>query len=113
LFNRINAARNAIGDTGGRQGLVKTLPRGGLGFVGAVREEESSLVVGRPDKPRPGIADKPSIAALPFVNLSDDPEQEYLVEGIAEAIIMAPLRNRALSHASFTRQLARISHTGE
>jgi DNA-binding winged helix-turn-helix (wHTH) protein len=42
LFNRINAARSAVGDTGERQRLIKTLPRRGLRFVGAVREEEYS-----------------------------------------------------------------------
>ena len=32
---------------------------------------------------------KPSIAVLPFDNLSDDPEQEYFIDGIAEDIITA------------------------
>ena len=40
LFNRINAARSAIGDTGEQQRLIKTLPRKGLRFVGEVREDE-------------------------------------------------------------------------
>jgi TolB-like protein len=33
------------------------------------------------------LADKPSIAVLPFANMSGDPEQEYFVDGIAEDII--------------------------
>jgi TolB-like protein len=106
LFNRINAARSAIGDTGERQGLIKTLPRRGLRFVGAVREEEFGLVVARPDKPSPGIADKPSIAVLPFVNLSGDPEQDYFIDGIVEDLITALSRNRAFfviaRNSSFT-----------
>src|SRR5689334_21782388 len=43
LFNRINAARTAIGDTGKRQRLSQTLPRKGLRFVGEVREETAAL----------------------------------------------------------------------
>jgi adenylate cyclase len=35
------------------------------------------------------VASKPSIAVLPFVNMSDDKNQEYFAEGIAEDIIVA------------------------
>jgi DNA-binding winged helix-turn-helix (wHTH) protein len=106
LFNRINAARSAIGDTGARQTLIKTLPRKGLRFVGAVREEDDSPAEAGPGKPAPGIIDKPSIAVLPFVNLSGDPEQDYFIDGIVEDIITALSRNRAFfviaRNSSFT-----------
>jgi len=38
---------------------------------------------------RPALPDKPSIAVLPFQNMSDDPQQEYFADGIAEDIITA------------------------
>jgi TolB-like protein/tetratricopeptide (TPR) repeat protein len=42
-----------------------------------------------PRKPTLSRPDKPSIAVLPFQNLSADPEQEYLADGIVEDITMA------------------------
>ena len=33
------------------------------------------------------MPDKPSIAVLPFQNMSGDPEQEYFVDGMVEEII--------------------------
>jgi adenylate cyclase len=44
---------------------------------------------GIPDKPPIQLPDKPSIAVLPFNNLSGDPKQEYLADGISENIISA------------------------
>jgi TolB-like protein/tetratricopeptide (TPR) repeat protein len=105
LFNRVNAARSAIGDTGARQKLIKTLPRRGLRFIALVREEEERSPAETSDKP-PRIADKPSLAVLPFVNLSGDPEQDYFIDGVVEDIITALSRNRAFfviaRNSSFT-----------
>jgi TolB-like protein/class 3 adenylate cyclase len=45
--------------------------------------------VGAADPLVPAFPDKPSIAVLPFANMSGDPEQEYFVDGMVEEIITA------------------------
>jgi TolB-like protein/Flp pilus assembly protein TadD len=42
---------------------------------------------GLPEKPPLPLPDKPSIAVLPFVNMSDDPQQEYFGDGMADDLI--------------------------
>ena len=42
------------------------------------------------------VADKPSVAVLPFENMSGDQEQEYFADGIVEDIITARSRFRQL-----------------
>ncbi|MGI9420864.1 MAG: adenylate/guanylate cyclase domain-containing protein, partial [Geminicoccaceae bacterium] len=44
---------------------------------------------------RPPLPDKPSIAVLPFDNMSGDPDQEYFADGVVEAITAALSRIRA------------------
>ena len=92
MTTRLNAVRGAIGDSGEEQRLIKTLPRKGYRFVGAVREEGDSAIATSagtsavaPNNDLP-LPDKPSLAVLAFANLSSDPEQEYLADGIVEDI---------------------------
>ena len=47
-------------------------------------------------KPALPLPDKPSIAVLPFQNMSGDPEQEYFADGIVDEIITALSRFRSL-----------------
>jgi TolB-like protein len=99
LFNRINAARTAIGDTGEEQRLIKTLPRKGLRFVGEVRENNGT-VVGADRRQLASasilLPDRPSIAVLPFANMSGDPAQDYFADGLTEDLITGLARIRWL-----------------
>ena len=53
--------------------------------------------------PRPVAVERPSIAVLPFANLSDDPKQEFFADGLAEDILTA------LSRFSDLKAIARNS----
>jgi TolB-like protein len=116
LSSRINAARRAVGDSGKVQAVIRTVPRRGFRFVAAVRvEDDFSGVDGRSRTPEP-LPDrnsdaqrvdpvKPSVAVLPFRNLSSDAEQEYFADGITEDVITALARFRELAviarHSTF------------
>jgi adenylate cyclase len=112
LTTRLNAARTAIGDSGEEQCFIKTLPRKGFRFVGAVREAKDPAGAAVADnqvelqKPDLALPDKPSIAVLPFENMSGDPEQEYFADGMVEDIITALSRFKSLfviaRNSSFT-----------
>jgi TolB-like protein len=97
LAVRINAARVAIADNGQQQRLIRTLPRKGVRFIGNVLELRGSQASepGR-SMTAPVLPATPSIAVLPFANLSDDTEQEHLADGITEDIITALSRFRSL-----------------
>jgi TolB-like protein/tetratricopeptide (TPR) repeat protein len=107
LTTRLNVARSAIGDSGDEQRLIKTLPRKGFRFVGQVQEAQGPAgnLEEEPKRALP-LPDKPSIAILPFTNISGDPEQDYFADGMVEEIITALSRFKALfviaRNSSFT-----------
>src|SRR5262249_35594066 len=74
----------------------------------AVRAGVHSALTDRLSAAPPLPVDKPSIAVLPFENMSGDPEQEYFADGMVEEIITALSRFRWLfviaRNSSFTFQ---------
>jgi TolB-like protein len=105
LTTRINAARSALSDNGDAQRLIRTVPRKGVRFVGPVVEHASAAAaatLSEPVVPKPSIetSDRPSIAVLPFDNMSRDPEQEYFADGMVEEIITGLSRIKWLSVTS-------------
>jgi TolB-like protein len=106
--------RKAIGDTGKEQRLIRTVSRRGLRFVGKIEEQElhAGIPITAPDiaganlTPVLALPDSPSIAVLPFRNLSGNVEQDYFADGIVEEIITALSRIRWLfviaHNSSFT-----------
>ncbi|HZD88953.1 MAG TPA: winged helix-turn-helix domain-containing protein [Pseudolabrys sp.] len=107
LTVQIAAMRRAFGEAGGSD-WIETLPRRGYRYVGpavAIRGAPPAP----PSAPQPDSAlalpDKPSVAVLPFTNLSGDSEQEYFADGMVEDIIAGLSRIKWLfviaRHSSF------------
>ena len=84
LSSRINAARRAVADDGKTQAIIRTFPRRGFRFVARLTDNEEA-------SDRPSIphfeSDRPTIAVLPFENLTGESNQEHFVDGITEDII--------------------------
>jgi TolB-like protein len=90
LTSRINAARKAVGDSGEEQKLIRTIARKGFRFVGDVRGPTAEPAEkNRELPPALLLPDRPTIAVLPFTNMTDDPAQDYFSDGISEDIITA------------------------
>jgi len=74
--------------------------------VFGVRMGDMAATVSSVEKPPLRLPDKPSIAVLPFQNLSGDPDQEYFADGMVDEIITALSRIKWLfviaDNSSFT-----------
>jgi TolB-like protein len=99
LTVQIAALRRVLGEAPGGERWIETLQRRGYRYVGPVIATEDGRrvdSVAPPPIPAFALPDKPSVAVLPFANLSGDPEQEYFADGVVEDIITKLSRFREL-----------------
>ncbi len=78
LTVQIAAIRRTIGELAGGADWIETLPRRGYRYVGPANAVAAEALT---------LPDKPSVAVLPFSNLSGDPEQDYFADGMVDDII--------------------------
>lgn len=114
LSSRVSAARQAVGDDGQRQTIIRTVPRLGFRFVAEVEPVGPDGASG-PSRPAVDsypdslgqttatavertlpLPQKPTLAVLPFDDISDEANHAYFADGITEDIITALSKNRWL-----------------
>src|SRR6201994_2423484 len=105
LHVHVSALRKSLDEHGGGHSLVVTVPGRGYRLADANGVRSAPLAEGSLPSQLP-LPDKPSIAVLPFANMSGDQEQEYFADGMVEEIITALSRIRWLfviaRNSSFT-----------
>jgi TolB-like protein len=99
---QIAALRRALDNGRIGRSCIETVPGRGYGRVTRTEADIASL----PTSSDPPLPDKPSLAVMPFQNMSRDPDQEYFADGMVEEIITALSRIRWLfviaRNSSFT-----------
>jgi TolB-like protein len=120
LTVQIAALRRVLSEEPGGNHWIETMPRRGYRFVGPVLTKEENCVPSTATHINASLTEhgeaerrqitplpnKPSIAVLPFQNLSGDPKQEYFTDGMVEEIITALARIRWLFVAAASSSFA-------
>ena len=96
LSVQIAALRKLLGTTSEGAQWILTVPRAGYRLVEAIAVDDAAPPVPADAAGADG-GTRPSIAVLPFVNLSDDAAQEYFADGVTEDVIAALTRFRWFS----------------
>lgn len=97
LSVQVAALRKLLGPAPGAAEWIVTVPRTGYHMPQAAAIEDAQLAP--LDHAQPESGGRPGIAVLPFTHLGEDPAQEYLADGVTEALITALTRFRWFSVA--------------
>jgi TolB-like protein/class 3 adenylate cyclase len=89
----ISALRKVLAEDRDAESWIVTVPGRGYRLLRAPEPPAADNAAAEPNAPVP---EQPSLAVLPFLNLSGDPEQEYFADGMVEEIITALSRIRWL-----------------
>src|ERR1044072_2789751 len=103
LSQNIFYLRKALGDDRAGPKYIETVTRRGYRFIATVRVVEAEV-----NHLSNGVHanNRPVVAVLPFINVMDDPEVEYLVQGVTDNIInnlSRISRLRVMSHSAVFR----------
>lgn len=85
---QVASLRRTLGDDAAAGPHILTVPGRGyrLAGLGSLR---TPAITGETTESQPSPSDMPSIAVLPFLNMTSDPEQGYFADGVVEEIITA------------------------
>jgi TolB-like protein/tetratricopeptide (TPR) repeat protein len=87
LTVQIAAVRRVFEDLAGGAAWIETLPRRGYRYVGPPAADRPSRNAEQSGLATLALPDKPSVAVLPFSNLSGNTEQDYFADGMVDDII--------------------------
>ncbi|MCP4319955.1 MAG: tetratricopeptide repeat protein [Hyphomicrobiales bacterium] len=101
LSSQIKAARKVLGDDGTSQHTIRTIHGRGFRFVAQIEDQPTDTLLSHASaleiRSLQAVTTKPSVAVLPFSNLSGDANEDYFSDGITEDITTALAKNRWLT----------------
>lgn len=112
LSQSIRKARALVGDDGNRQEVIRTVQRRGYRFVARLERDGTAATTESPSIEAQDSPPAYSIAVMPFANMSAEPENAYIADGISEELLNLLARIPQLRVAARTSSFA-LRDSGE